>query len=291
MTAYSCRRADCTDIAAGRGFCVRHYQDARKRLIAYGRWDAWVDDTTMLRDHLDKLTLLGLSVSRISLLAGVSAPTITAIIAGSPSRVRRLTADRLLAVDAVFDDLPATNRIAATGTHRRLQALITLGWSQSRLDGLLSFSRGRVNHILHRNRVLVAHHRAIAALFDELWDLPVPERTIHERRSTTRARRQAAQNRWLPPLAWDDLDTDPEPPLPLKPAAEIVDERDVELACSGQPVQLSYAGRRAAVTRLSYFRLSDPQIAERLGLSSRTVLRIRHSVQRDEINMEELIVA
>jgi hypothetical protein len=53
------------------------------------------------------------------------------------------------------------------------------------------------------------------------------------------------------------------------------DDVAVDLAVSGQRVELTPAERREALRRLHAARLSDPQIAERLGLHVRTVLRLR----------------
>jgi WhiB family redox-sensing transcriptional regulator len=53
------------------------------------------------------------------------------------------------------------------------------------------------------------------------------------------------------------------------------DDVAIDLAVAGERVDLTPAERREALRRLHAARLSDPQIAERLGLHVRTVLRLR----------------
>lgn len=54
-----------------------------------------------------------------------------------------------------------------------------------------------------------------------------------------------------------------------------VDPVNVELACEGYPQWLTPIERRAAVAVLSGRGLGDREVGERLGLSARSVLRIR----------------
>jgi len=93
----------------------------------------------------------------------------------------------------------------AAGTRRRLQALMRAGWSLGLLSARLGCSRQLLNKRLHlRSHVTVATARAVAALYDELWDQAPPERDRFEKRAATMARRYAVERGFVPPLAWDD---------------------------------------------------------------------------------------
>jgi hypothetical protein len=51
----------------------------------------------------------------------------------------------------------------------------------------------------------------VDALYEQLWNLRLPQSTDDQRASADAARVFAAERGWLPPLAWDDIDTDSEP--------------------------------------------------------------------------------
>jgi len=51
----------------------------------------------------------------------------------------------------------------------------------------------------------------MAAIYEELWDQEPPHDEWHSKAAYTRALNFAGRRGWLPPLAWDDIDTDPDP--------------------------------------------------------------------------------
>lgn len=65
-----------------------------------------------------------------------------------------------------------------------------------------------------------------------------------------------------------------------KSRSPILDEIAVELACYGEPVTLTVRERAEAVAVLTARGLSGKQIAQRLGLSPRSVCRYRAGFQR-----------
>ena len=93
----------------------------------------------------------------------------------------------------------------ATGTRRRLQALMRNGWSM----GLLSARLGCTRQVLRKKlgeseRCTAATAAAVRDLYDDLWDQAPPEGDRFERRAATMARRYAAERGWVVPLAWDE---------------------------------------------------------------------------------------
>jgi hypothetical protein len=189
-----CRCARCRE-------ANRAYQRHRARMVAYGRWDGWVD---------------------------------------------------------------------ATGTHRRIRALMRNGWSLGRLSEKLGCDRQVLRKKLHdRERVLGATARAVRELYDDLWNTPPPEGNRAERRAATMARRYAEERGWVPPGAWDD---GPGPHYIDDPVAVPADgwER------GGGRERWTLADEVADLLGLG---LDVQRVADRLGVSVRTVQR--HGAARD----------
>ena len=89
--------------------------------------------------------------------------------------------------------------VDATGTRRRIQAMVAIGWTLS----WLSQEAGHTDRWCHDilagdHRILRSHADEVRALYGRLWDKP---RTGPY---ATRAIRQAQRRGWPVPLAWDD---------------------------------------------------------------------------------------
>lgn len=164
--------------------------------------------------------------------------------------------------------------IPATGVRRRIEALMTLGWSQAAQATRLGVSKTLVYYWAAAEFVLPATHSKIAALFEELALTLPPETNRFERTSAARTRNLARARRYVPPLAWDDIDNDPEPPLP-EPIDGYIDEIAIALAISGEHVRLTTAERQSLVARLVPIGRSDPYIAALAGVASKTIERDR----------------
>lgn len=101
--------------------------------------------------------------------------------------------------------------IPATGTHRRIQALMCLGWSMADIARLLGDRGSNVRRIMRSPTITRRFATRFARVYDELsWQVPAPT-TQYRRASITRAKGIAARNGWHPPLAWNDIDNDPAP--------------------------------------------------------------------------------
>jgi hypothetical protein len=200
-----CRCDDCRE-------ANRIQASERRRQHMYGR--DWLVDATPAREHLLELSRQGMGWKKVAAAAGVSATTVGGLLYGShpddPThpdhrprslRINKAAATKILAVRAML--APGAN-VDATGTRRRLQALVTLGYPVSALGRRLGKTSSNMFITLESPQVLEATRRRVAALYDELWNTPPAAVTRHERTSATRAKRHAAARGWLPPLAWDD---------------------------------------------------------------------------------------
>ena len=260
-------------------------EQKRRKLKAYGRWDSGYVPAEPVREHVLMLQAAGMGLKRIAEVAGVGNTAVSQLIYGRTGakddprtgevlkRVARAKAEKLLAVQPGTDQLAGGARVPALGTHRRLQALVACGWSLSRIAVKLGMDPTNMAPLMSRESVTLRTAREVAELYEELWNCRPTASTRFEQAGITRAIRFASARRWVPPLGWDDIDTDEEPPVADDEA--FIDEVAVELAASGERVRLTSAERREVVRVLHARKLSDADIARRAGLTARTVLRIR----------------
>lgn len=190
----------------------REDANQRTRLIAYGQWEPYVD-SSRARGHLGTLMNAGIGLKRAAALAGVGTGTLSKIVYGGPGdrpptrRIRPQTEAAILAVRPSMDLLADSAATGSAGTVRRIQALVARGWSQARIAGMLGMGAANLGDLLYRREaVTAARARAVRSLYARLWDQPPPESSHREKIAASRARRYAAERRWPPPMAWDDID-------------------------------------------------------------------------------------
>jgi hypothetical protein len=203
------RTCDCE---ACRKCRKRADENERSRLRAYGVWQPKLVDAEAARLHVKELVRQGASHKRIAQAAGVSDNTIDGLAWGRRNRpatvqIRRRSADAILSVTLdqtlVFVD--------GTGTARRIQALLALGWPSATLAAELNMSPKFISDMSRLRRtvgVRPEHAHAVTQLYDRLGMRPGPNRT-----TAARARRAG----YVPPLAWDDNEIDDPDAQPRDP--------------------------------------------------------------------------
>lgn len=260
-TAYvvdRCRCDACTE--ANRDWARDHARQA-----AAAAWDPTLQPYVsgdIVRAHIAQLRAAGMGRRAIAAAAGLAESTLCGIMHGyhaddpnhphhRPPRlkVRREVAERILSVTFT----PAPHAVVdATGTRRRMQALVAVGWSQARLASRLGITETSLCRILAGSGgVLQATADAAAAAYEEWWRGPSAGASRAARGSITRARQHAARQGWLPPLAWDDDtidDPDTEPhtgpalagraAIDARTAARIEDAREL-LTLGEDPVRIA----------------------------------------------------
>lgn len=241
----------------------RAYDARRRRLIAYGRWEPFTA-AAPVREHIKLLAAAGISHRRAAEIAGVPRTTVEHVMYGRPSlglpparRIRTETAQAILAVQPAEEHLASGVQVDGTGTRRRLQALVTLGWSERALAEFVGIGHAHLTKVVRgRHEVTAATARKTRAVYDRMWDRPPAETTRGERISAARARGHATRHGWAPPGAWDDegphgIDNpDGTPAGVLVKESPVVDERAAWLVATGKRRVPLTAAERLFAARL-----------------------------------------
>lgn len=196
-TDYRCRLPECVD---------RYNARNRERVRAHktGAWAGLVD-AGPARAHIRRLLQDGMSAEAIARLADVSVHSVLDIMRPHPSkrrgRRRRITPDVEQKILAVRADDRASGRISSTGTVRRIQALVAVGWPVTRIARQAGLSCANAHELLQRPRVYVSTARTIAVVYDELRRKK-PEKHGVTKAHVTVAKNRAARLNWPPPSYW-----------------------------------------------------------------------------------------
>lgn len=149
-------------------------------------------------------------------------------------------------------------------TRDQLRALASAGWSAPQLAARLGGVSPSAVHQLqsgHRRKVFTGTAERVDRLYRELHHIPGPSR---------KAATHAAERGW-PSI--DDLEYGP-----LTGAdSTIVDQVAIERALAGDQVTLTREERRQVVATLTDAGESSRQIAEKIGVTRRSVVRHRAS--------------
>jgi hypothetical protein len=255
----------------------------RTKLKAYGRFDAGLVPAGPVRDHVTMLQQSGIGWKRISELSGVGKTAVSQLIYGRKGsnkdprkgeqlkRFSRVNAEKLLALQPSFENLRPGAIVDGRAVARRLQALAAVGWSLNRQSIYIGRLRTNMAPLVIGSPVSKATHDKVCAMFDDLWNKKPPMESSQDRASYTRTLRHAKRMKWVPPLAWDDIDTDERPAV--VESEDIVDEFAIESALMGHEVKLTSAERRVAALRLLGQGKSTGQVAEIIKTNPRVIER------------------
>jgi hypothetical protein len=281
--AYVKDRCRCTDCTAANTAASR----TANRERTYGRWQPFTD-AGPVHHHIVALRAAGIGVERIAHLADMSVSHTRKLAdpaVGDPSvnrRIRPSTAARILSI-SIDDAMRAPHsRVDATGTRRRLQALVAVGWSPDLLAAQLDRRPSSLRRSMTSWSVTARTAQDVAALYERLSHSAPPRVGCEQRAAADAARTHAAAQGWQPPLAWDNIDTDP-PPQPARedPPSDELDEIAIERALTGDGIRyndLTPAEQEQVVHRLTEQGRSIRDIATQLATTKRTVSRRRATV-------------
>lgn len=205
------RGCHCRDCRQARRDAANH----RTRMRAYGWWQPFTDAgparawVRMLMEH----PRYPIGWQRVAALAGVSVPMVEGLlyeVAGKPRarQIRPVNDARIRAVEPVLANVADLALIDATGTRRRLQALVARGWPPLALCARPCWHGPFFHAVLRRQRVTARTAKDVLALYSELWDIDPPQRSRAEQTAARRAVNLAARHGWAVPQAWDDEEID-----------------------------------------------------------------------------------
>lgn len=277
---HKCRDAACRDAQNAR-------ERDRRRERAYGTYTRGHVPAGPVREHLNYLGRCGMGTKAVSAATGISYSTLVGIRWGRRSqktgqltpavKVTEAHSRLIRSVQPDLDAIAPAAYIDSRGTVRRLQALAAVGWSLTMLAHRLAVDETTLQRGIRRAKVTATTARAVVALYDELWNVCPPAPTAHAAAIVKRTKRNAAAAGWVPPLAWDNIDTDLEPQLGDSDQ-EIVDEIAIDEAVAGHHPNLTRTERLIALRRLHAAGHWDATLAGLLSVSVKTIERDRESL-------------
>jgi plasmid maintenance system antidote protein VapI len=197
-TNYGCRRPECVERK-------RAWARERDRSLKAGTWQPFVD-ATPVREHIQQLLESNITIDAIARTVGVPRESIIDFThQRRRSRGLRHSTDPQLAAKilAVTPDTIDAGRVDATGSHRRIQALIAAGWPLIHIGRQFGMHEQRPEQILRCKRVYAATRRQVADGYERVSRLR-PEHRGVPRQWARLSRERAAANRWPNPGYWAD---------------------------------------------------------------------------------------
>ncbi|WP_392750618.1 helix-turn-helix domain-containing protein [Streptomyces sp. LN590] len=183
-----CRRPECADA---------HYRYMSRYRLDRERGQRRRTDAAAVAEHVRQLSATGWSHRQIADAAQCSERIITSLALGTYASTRADLATRILAAQPRIALAPPTSYVDATGTIRRIRALVAVGHSIKAVAeavGIHKTSLGRiVNH--EHARLTARHAQSVARVYKRLSTL---------QGDSAHARMRAARLGWAPPAAWDD---------------------------------------------------------------------------------------
>jgi hypothetical protein len=278
-TAYVKDQCRCTQCRAANSAASKTaYRD---RVL--GRSAPFID-ASPVRAHIETLREAGIGFERIAQLAGISSSHVRELVPHARTgrrpiqRVRPETAQRLLAIAVTDANRASRSHVDVTGTRRRLQALVAIGWTQQALAAELGRSTSSLTRSMTSETVTAGTACLVGELYEHLWDKQPKHATNDELAAINAARALAASRGWPPPMAWDNIAADPGPySNTLEPTDEL-DEIAIERAVAGDGMRLEHltlAEQNEVVRRLTDGGKSIRDIADQLATTRRTVSRRR----------------
>lgn len=230
-----------------------------------------------VNDLLQHTTRRGVAVA-----AGLNDTRLGRLLSGEQKTIHKDVAARILAV--TLDDIGDRHYVSARPTIRRLQALVCLGYTLAELARKVDANETHIQRLAGVGMYDGVHRdldQRVRALYDDLC-MTVPQPTDrYDKARAANARTLAKKRGWHPPLAWDDIDTDPNPamvtPVRLHRPKDDIDEAVVLRRCAGEttPEHPTRAEREEIVRRLHAQGRNDRQIGDTAGMPHETAQRIR----------------
>jgi lambda repressor-like predicted transcriptional regulator len=170
------------------------YDKRRRFLNQTGR--TLMVDTAPVAAHLRGLFSAGAGWIQLAAVSGCSTSTMHNLLTEQNPRCRRVTANKILAIQP-GDAIPNHRSIPATGTIRRVRALMTLAHTCRAISQACRIDHSTLSDLLAERLDSVS--LGLANRVDD--GFRALSRTTG---ASARSRNRATRERWAPPGAWDD---------------------------------------------------------------------------------------
>lgn len=198
-TDYKCRLSECVER-------FNNWQANRLRAVADGTWEPFID-ATPVREHLLKLYAAGYTPHRVSVLTGIDWTTVRLYTQAIPKqgrgRIQRTTRLFEAKILAIQPEPAQPGRVDPTGTCRRIQALVAIGWPMKEIGPHIGIKPDNVRRIIKRGgQVYGTTAQATIGAYEKLRHTHPHKHGVSEI-GISRALRYAKEQRWAPPKYWD----------------------------------------------------------------------------------------
>lgn len=252
-----------------------YMQTRRRRLQALGQWQPYVD-AEPVREHLRRINAAGMSYAGICERLGLPQSNSIQHLMwgrgqyGPGQKVKRETAELILAYWPSPEDFPDSALIDATGTRRRVEALAVRGWARHLIATRMGLDVKYFRKVVGRQKVTARVARGVCEAYNAWWNQDPLEHGV-PLSSVSRVKADAERNGFHGPLAWDDDTIDNPHALPVTDAvAPVVTEGENVAArwLMGESVILGAADRREVLAHLfEWTNDTTAEIAEQLGMT------------------------
>lgn len=259
----------------------------RRKEQLSGQWQPFVA-AEPVRAHLRKVQATGMPLLVVGDRTGLTETALRYVLWGDVQhgpgeRVRRETAEVVLAYWPKMGDFPDNARIDPTGTRRRVEALETLGFGRLSMADRVGMPKASFSRALRADRVTAQVARSVMAVYDEWWNR-TPESQGVRPWVADRTRRSAKARGLVGPLAWDDDTIDDPAAVPQldAPPAGYTEGDDVAARfLMGESVVLDKAGQREVLAHLMEWTQATPEeIGARLDMTADAVSRAWERIKR-----------
>lgn len=277
----------CADYGCTNDECLQARREKQKRnkyLAATGRPGLVGSRRAVAR--IERFRGLGYADLEIMSMLGLPRPTFYRVL--REETITRKTEQRILSAPVPSPRAENLNlaTVDATGTHRRLQALMVAGWPVEEITRRIGVKGYWVGRVLQRRRVSMVTESRVRGLYDQLWCV-VPEGLGVDAVAAERTRFRARVEAWAPVGAWDDDTIDDPSAVPVLDAPMPEPEADAESSAArwlaGESVVLSDAARRLVIWHLMEW-TADPVevIAARLEMDPKALSRSWERIKKRE---------
>jgi hypothetical protein len=233
-----------------------------------------------------------MSLDRISERSSIGNTTIDNIVFGYMSKrtgkhvtqqkVERYTADAIMSLAPIVTG-SETGFVSTRGTRRRVEALMTLGWPRPYQARQIGMDPTDFVDMLKQDKVTISTHNRVKKLYEKLWNT---QATNFRKEDISRAKNYAKKNGYLAPLAWDNIEIDPDP-VESKAETKTLDWVIVETAIRGEYSGVLNSEEQLGVLKVMANRgYSDVDIGHVLGIQSSAVhsRRRKHKISSNWVS-------